>query len=148
MVDQQNTAELGKPRGRWYQFRLRTLVIGVVLLGVACAYVGSDAKAVWDRKAMLETGGDSPVIEFRFDDERDRAIPLLRRWMGDHFCRGILVKQGADIKRVRMVFPESDILAPPPTPPVAASLAPPQPPPPPSRDLSEDRLRVGLPVEK
>jgi hypothetical protein len=39
------------PRRR-FQFRLRTLMIGVTLLGVACGYVGSQVNIVRDRRAL------------------------------------------------------------------------------------------------
>jgi hypothetical protein len=38
---------------RRFQFRLRTLLIVVTLLGVACAYVGWQAKIVRQRAVML-----------------------------------------------------------------------------------------------
>jgi len=37
MADNPNTAEPGKTRRPWYQFRLRTLLISVVLLAIPCA---------------------------------------------------------------------------------------------------------------
>src|ERR1700680_5163089 len=42
-----------KHQRRWFQFSLRTLLIGVTLLAVPCAYVGSHAKIIHRRKAML-----------------------------------------------------------------------------------------------
>ncbi len=53
MADTPNTAEPGKPRRRWFQFRLRMLLIAVVLIGAACAYVAHEAKFVAARKAWL-----------------------------------------------------------------------------------------------
>ena len=34
MADTPTTAEPGKPSRRWYQFRLRTLLVGVVLVAI------------------------------------------------------------------------------------------------------------------
>ncbi len=42
-----------KRKRRWFQFSLRTLLIGVTLLAVACAYVGWQAKIVRERRAEL-----------------------------------------------------------------------------------------------
>jgi hypothetical protein len=39
MSDEPNTTEPPKPRRRWFQFRLRTLLIGMLLVGAACGYV-------------------------------------------------------------------------------------------------------------
>jgi hypothetical protein len=41
------------PRRR-FQFRLRTLLIGVTLAAVACAYVAREAQIVRERKAWLK----------------------------------------------------------------------------------------------
>jgi hypothetical protein len=41
------------PRRR-FQFRLRTLLIGVTLLAIPCAYVGWQAKIVRARQAMAK----------------------------------------------------------------------------------------------
>ena len=42
MDDKPDTTEVGKkPRRRWYQFSLRTLLIGIVLLAIPMSYVGS-----------------------------------------------------------------------------------------------------------
>ncbi|HEV2969140.1 MAG TPA: hypothetical protein VGY55_04060 [Pirellulales bacterium] len=41
-----------KPRRR-FQFSLRTLLIGVTLLGVACGYIARQAEMVHDRRAVL-----------------------------------------------------------------------------------------------
>ncbi len=45
-------ADQPSPRRR-FQFRLRTLMIGVTLLAVPCGYIGWQARIVWERKAML-----------------------------------------------------------------------------------------------
>ena len=48
-------AEPPKRKRRWFQFSLRSLMIGVTLLAVPCAYVGWQAKIVRERRAMLGT---------------------------------------------------------------------------------------------
>src|SRR4051794_5204364 len=41
-----------QPKRRWYQFSLRTLLIGVTLLAVPCAYVGWQIRIVRARRAL------------------------------------------------------------------------------------------------
>ena len=48
-------AEPPKRNRRWFRFSLRTLMIGVTLLAVACAYVGWQAKIVGERRALRES---------------------------------------------------------------------------------------------
>ena len=101
------------PRRR-FQFRLRTLMIVVTLLAVGCGYVGWQAKIVRERKAMLETGSDGPVVDSTVDKGKDGAIPTIRLWFGDHFYSSVHVKQKADINPYKAAFPEADVELPPP----------------------------------
>ncbi len=61
MVAEPPIAAAPKPKRRWYQFRLRSLLIVVTLLTVPLGYVGWQAKIVRERKALLqlvvESGG-------------------------------------------------------------------------------------------
>jgi hypothetical protein len=43
-----------KRKRRWFQFSLRTLLIGVTLLAVARAYVGQQVEIVSNRRALLD----------------------------------------------------------------------------------------------
>ena len=98
-----------------FQFRLRTLFVVVT---IACIYLGWEAKIVRDRKAMLEISADGPVVDVTLSTDKDAALPLVRRWLGDHFCRSVYLKQSADIARYKSAFPEADVdLGPPPPPP-------------------------------
>ena len=54
MAEKPDNAE---PRRRWYQYNLRTMLIGVAVLGIACAYVAHEARIVWERKAVLDEIG-------------------------------------------------------------------------------------------
>jgi hypothetical protein len=54
MDEKPKTAGPGKkPRRRWFQFKLRTLLIGMALLTIPCGYVSWQAKIVRERKALL-----------------------------------------------------------------------------------------------
>jgi hypothetical protein len=54
-------ADERKCKRRWFQFSLRTLLIGATLLAVACGYVGRQFEIVRERKSLLtwliEIGG-------------------------------------------------------------------------------------------
>jgi cytochrome c556 len=50
MPDTPNTAEPGKPRRRRFQFRLRTLLIGMALVGAICA-CAAPAVQRWQERA-------------------------------------------------------------------------------------------------
>jgi hypothetical protein len=47
------------PKRRWYQFRLRTVLIGVAILSIPLIYAGRQAQNVRVRKAMIETIQDA-----------------------------------------------------------------------------------------
>ena len=117
------------PRRR-FQFRLRTLLIVVTLLGVACAYVGWQAKIVRQRAAMLNwLQGRTPLKNVvygtpGYDSEQDARgrwsvaindpdLPWLRRLLGDHWIMTIIHPTAAaddEIERVRKAFPEAQLI--------------------------------------
>ena len=107
-------AQPSRSKRRRFQFRLRTLMIVVTLFCVVGGYVAHEAKIAMDRKAMLETGSDGPVVDFTVDKGKDAAIPSIRLWIGDHFFSSVHVKQKADIDRYKAAFPEADVELPPP----------------------------------
>jgi hypothetical protein len=43
-----------KRKRRWFQFSLRTLMIGVTLLAMVCGYVGRQTKIVRERMQFVE----------------------------------------------------------------------------------------------
>jgi hypothetical protein len=120
-----NTAEPMKPHRRWFQFRLRTLLVGMALLGAACGYVAHEVKIVEARKAWLRNHvADirSPSIreEIRWLEGNPAEKPsLIRRWLGDVDCSSdnimfayqyvILPNDAsqAEIDEVRLLFPEA-----------------------------------------
>ena len=54
MPDTPTIAEPGKPCRRWLQFRLRTLLVGVVLIGSAFGYVAREAAIVKEQSTFRE----------------------------------------------------------------------------------------------
>jgi hypothetical protein len=85
MADHPATTE---PKRRWYQFRLRTVLVGVVLLSIPLAYVGRQAKQVAQRKAMLKWIVDRGGTIFHLNNET--KPPMLLRLLGeDGYCIGL-----------------------------------------------------------
>jgi hypothetical protein len=95
---------------RRFQFRLRTLMIGVTLLAIASGYVGREVEIVHVRRAELDRNVNLRV-QFRPTDEYG-AINWIRRALGDKTLYGIFVPkqtEPAEIARLHAIFPEADI---------------------------------------
>ena len=104
---------------RWYQFSLRTLLIGVALLGVACAYVAHEARIVAARKAWIASHAlPSPGIGSHYFDviapgDRKQAPSVLRKWLGDFDCIQWEVLSSIspkELHRAAAVLPEANIV--------------------------------------
>jgi hypothetical protein len=116
------------PRRR-FQFRLRTLMIGVTLLAAACGYVAWQAKIVKERKAVADLVQHYQVSVY-WSSEVKRALPAasglriwqdgivlplrevswLRRWLGDDAATFILYRMQMpkdEIARMKAAFPEA-----------------------------------------
>jgi hypothetical protein len=101
------TAEPPKLKRCWFQFSLRTLLIGVTLLAIPCAYVGWQVKIVKERKVMVrevtEMGGHvtlaseitkfGPDVSYQIGETKVKtpypAVSRLRAWLGDDSALGI-----------------------------------------------------------
>jgi hypothetical protein len=117
------------PRRR-FQFRLRTLLIGVTLLAGVCGYVAWQAKTVQERKAVAD------LVQYQYKGavywssevkrlspsasglrilEDKIVLPLrevswLRRWLGDDAATLILYRMSMpkdEIARMKAAFPEA-----------------------------------------
>jgi hypothetical protein len=101
-----------KRQRRWFQFRLRTLLIVVTLFCVVVGgYVGWQAKIVRDRKAELNR-----VVEMRLvgidDNAEQEVIPWIRRALEDKRVGSIKMLVGTDageLDRLRILFPEAKV---------------------------------------
>ena len=106
---------------RRFQFRLRTLLIVVTLLALACGYASWEAKIARERhKAVAayravggyaveidETPGGGHGTMTRFPQ-----APWPLRWFGEDGYSEILVPQGTsagEIERLASLFPEASI---------------------------------------
>jgi hypothetical protein len=118
-------ADPPKRKRNLFQFRLRTLLIGVALLAVPCAYVGWQAKIVAERKSLLERSDPSngPILTYGevvngFGDHAGLVeLPPLREWLGDKAIDRIDLIYDAPpsfAQEVRDAFPEAAIFQIPP----------------------------------
>jgi hypothetical protein len=117
--------ESGETMKLRFQFRLRTLLIGVALFAVPCAYIGWQKKIVLERKEMLAqitAGGGSvmlvpstagvifyPIVNRNGTPVRYQAIPTVRRWLGDQYVVDITPPAGMEregVAQIAALFPE------------------------------------------
>ena len=106
------------PPRRRFQFRLRTLMIGVtVFCLVVGGYIGWQAKIVRERTRLREQFFVRQKNPFE-DDETvrepvsDAGVGWIRRLLGDAEYRSATVSgkiSGQDLRRVEEAFPESTI---------------------------------------
>jgi hypothetical protein len=104
MQTEPSKAEPPKRKRRWFQFSLRTLLIGVTLLAVPLGYVGWQAKIVRERGAFLEN-------HFCLSAEHSPTGPVEAPWMlrvlGAKPIYYVLVWNQADAERAASLFPEA-----------------------------------------
>jgi hypothetical protein len=99
------------PRRR-FQFRLRTIFIGVTLLSSPCAYIGWEAKVVRQREEFLN-GHDHHLGPNPFNDERGYPnVPWIQGLLGSTPVYEIFVAGPADAERAAALFPEAIIRGP------------------------------------
>jgi hypothetical protein len=112
MDQKPNTCEPQKPRRRWFQFRLRTLLIAVVLLGSACGYVAHEASIVRARQKWFGSH-DQPLTIIHWNPAHpERGPSALRRWLGDKEYPTIQTEP-KDVDEAERLFPKADLLLPP-----------------------------------
>jgi hypothetical protein len=112
-------ADLPKRLRRRFQFRLRTLMIGITFLAVVCAYVGWQAKIVRDRQAWLiaHPRRDAMLTPFSYlatlaSGRKESQPSFIRRWMGDVAQDSVeLDAPASDEEQLRAVtlFPEARV---------------------------------------
>ena len=110
-----------KRQRRWFQFSLRTLLIGVTLLCVvAGGYVLSQKEIVKERQAelddVLKRGGiahaDYTLSQPQWERVYLSRVSWVREWLGDHAMKWIILPTGATLeeeRRVRSWFPEAEV---------------------------------------
>jgi hypothetical protein len=96
-----------KRKCRWYQFSLRTLMIGVTIFCVVAGWFLSQAAIVWKLKAMLD---EAPV--WSVDDDESAEIPWFRHAIGDRGIGTIVLDKpftDEQLDRYRTACPDASI---------------------------------------
>jgi hypothetical protein len=101
-----------KRKRRWFQFRLRSLLIGVTLLAVPMGYVGWQVKIVRERRALRENPQFCEPFFLTEDSQGTSALSWMRRLFGDVESVGFIADDNvtdAELERCRAAFPEADV---------------------------------------
>jgi hypothetical protein len=95
-------AEINTPRPkrkrRWFQFSLRTLMIVVTLLAVACGHVGRQAEIVRERETALRQAQEAKVafpfleLPINWSELYKQPLPWVRQWLGDEKVESIFLE--------------------------------------------------------
>jgi hypothetical protein len=106
-------ADAPKRKRRWFQFSLRTLLVGVTLLAAACGYVGWQAKIVRQRQTMLFRNPRFGMMSEQVADDGESGVGLswIRRCLGDKVPGDIIAvddASDAELDEYRTAFPEAD----------------------------------------
>jgi hypothetical protein len=105
-------ADLPKRKRRWFQFSLRTLLIGVTVLAALCAYVVHEAKIVSDRWATWRRINDEGGNVISADGTIPNGPNWIRLALHDRPVKWIYAPVFAtdeEIKQFREMFPEAEI---------------------------------------
>jgi hypothetical protein len=118
MESEPQKADLPKRKRRWYQFSLRTLLIGVTLLAVACAYVGWQSKIVNERQSWLKEHSGLQLFQGEHvhivlvNGDKSKSPSFVRRWLGDkELAEREVAWNGPpdELKELISLFPEATI---------------------------------------
>ena len=110
MADTSNIAEPEKPRRRWFQFRLRTLLVGVVLIGIAC-YTAREYRIVAARNSWLaqhpqsDIGGSFLIVSRPI---ASRSLSAFRQLLGDAPQISIAVMNPEEEASAKQLFPQGN----------------------------------------
>jgi len=113
---------LDKPKRRWFQFRLRTLLIVIALLATALGWLGWQLRFIRSRRMAMdetrkwavETNQMRRALPYWTEVRDPEEIPWYRRALGDATVARVLIINGGgatddDARRLRELFPEADI---------------------------------------
>jgi hypothetical protein len=124
METEPTKADPPKRKRRRFQYRLRTLMIGVTLLAVPLGYVGWQAKIVRERKLLADEYRRSPNCYISTETNVEnwpwrpmphanpREVSWLRRLIGDEAIARIAFDRpisDAELFKLRDMFPEATI---------------------------------------
>ena len=100
-----------KRKRRWFQFSLRTLLIGVTLLAAVCGGVNWYCGEVEFVRQRFRMSGESPAWGAHIAHP-PRELPWIRRWLDDNAFIEIYLDRSAsdeDVQRYQIAFPEATI---------------------------------------
>ncbi len=111
-----NVESKQKLKRRWFQFSLRTLMIGVTLFCVVVGgYLGWQVKIVRERSAyrdrLAELGAFIVDGESGLGRDSSQRPSWLRLLFGDHDVGYIWLPDGRELGHAKKMFPESFITA-------------------------------------
>lgn len=92
---------------RRFQFRLRTLLIGVVVLSVPLAYVAHEWRIVLARKEWVARHRISVQLA---PSPPPPPVSLVRRLMGDEPEGHVAIFSAGELSRAKELFPEAEIV--------------------------------------
>ena len=118
MDEKRTTADVqAKPRRRWYQYSLRTLLIVVTIIGCGFGWLGAKVRIVRERKAMRSEIERRGALVINLDDTvwspdtKPEPVGLIRRWMGDEALCEVYVSRkemrSTFAVRIKELFPEA-----------------------------------------
>jgi hypothetical protein len=107
---------------RWFQFRLRTLMVVVTVAAVGCAWVAREGRVVQERKAVrqwIEEGGGACVtndLAARIPSASGIDEPsVVRRWLGDQTVTTVFLPRkfaDQDLQRIKTCFRGATLIYP------------------------------------
>lgn len=95
---------------RWFQFRLRTLLIAVMLLAIPSSYIAHEYRIVVARKEWLK---DHPILHAVYYElpaaEPGSSLPIIRRLLGDELQDYVYLENPDEEKTAKELFPEAAV---------------------------------------
>jgi hypothetical protein len=101
------------PCRRRFQFRLRTLMIGVTIVAALCAYLSHERQVVQERQNFIASHPRLPHIVYNAEPQFMTEISWIRRWMSDRQYYAIAVGDSASdatLDRFKRLFPEAAVV--------------------------------------
>jgi hypothetical protein len=117
LPDKPDTAEPQKPRRRWFQFRLRTLLVAMTVACAVSSWVGYQLNWIRERHAIMADGApmqNSQVLGRCTEVSYDNVVgaPWSLRLLGERGCCNLVLtfkKSDPQTARIRRLFPEAQV---------------------------------------
>jgi hypothetical protein len=107
---------------RWFQFRLRTLMVVVTITAAGCAWIAHEGRIVQERTALrqwIEEGGgactnNDLAAHIRLVSKIDEPS-IVRRWLGDQTVTTVFLPRkfaDQDLQRIKTCFRGATLIYP------------------------------------